>query len=94
MATNPSIKKPTADAAVEEFTAAVTETAPVRPARQAAAVEPDVVGPALSAGVEPVSVTLAHHHTVDGTDYPPGAKLLVSPEYAQRLRGQGYAAQG
>ncbi|MFJ4084874.1 hypothetical protein ACIP2Z_38775 [Streptomyces iakyrus] len=90
MATNPTTKKPAADTAAEEPAAAVTETAPARPARKAAP-DPDVVGPALPAGAEPVAVTLAHHHTIDGTDYPPGAKLLVSPDYAQRLRGQGYA---
>ncbi|MGA5454851.1 hypothetical protein ACPCVO_50750 [Streptomyces umbrinus] len=82
MATNSTPKKPAADAAAEES----TETAPALPA-------PDVVGPPPPLNVEPVTVTLVHHHTVDGTDYPPGAKLLVSPEYAQRLRGQGYATQ-
>ncbi|MGP4046814.1 DUF7210 family protein [Streptomyces sp. 2A115] len=92
MATNSTPKKPAADAAAEESVEAVTETAPPRPARTAAA-DPDVVGPALPAGVDPVTVTLAHHHTIDGTDYPPGAKLLVSPDYAQRLHGQGYATQ-
>ncbi|MFI7415375.1 hypothetical protein ACIBU0_42745 [Streptomyces sp. NPDC049627] len=86
MATNSTTKKPAADAAAEE----TTEAAPARTARKAAP-DPDVVGPALPAGAEPVAVTLAHHHTIDGTDYPPGAKLLVSPDYAQRLRGQGYA---
>ncbi|MFC8066092.1 hypothetical protein [Streptomyces sp. NPDC057293] len=86
MATNTTTKKPAANTAAEE----TIETAPVRPARQAA---PDVVGPALSAGAEPVAVTLAHHHTIDGTDYPPGARLLISPDYAHRLCGQGYATQ-
>ncbi|MER7377246.1 hypothetical protein [Streptomyces lanatus] len=93
MATNSTTKKPAADTAAEETTEAVTETAPARPTRKAAAPDPDVVGPALPAGVDPVAVTLAHHHTIDGTDYPPGAKLLVSPDYAHRLRGQGYANQ-
>jgi hypothetical protein len=92
MATNPTTTNPAADAAAEETVEAGTDTAPARPARKAAA-GPDVVGPALPAGVDPVAVTLAHHHTIDGTDYPPGAKLLVSPEYARRLRGQGYATQ-
>ncbi|MFE7072559.1 hypothetical protein ACFU96_21010 [Streptomyces sp. NPDC057620] len=91
MATNPTTKKPAADTTAEEPVEAVTETAP-RPAR-AAAPDPDVVGPPLPLGIEPVTVTLAHHHTIDGTDYLPGAKLLVSPDYAQRLRGQGYATQ-
>ncbi|MCX5182654.1 hypothetical protein [Streptomyces sp. NBC_00268] len=91
MATNSTTKKPAADAAAEESAADVTETAP-HPARKPAP-DPDVVGPALPPGVEPDAVTLAHHHTIDGTDYPPGAKLLVSPDYAQRLRGQGYATQ-
>jgi hypothetical protein len=89
MPTNSTTKKPAADTAAEE-TAAVTATAPSRSTNKAAPA-PDVVGPALLVGAEPVAVTLAHHHTVDGTNYPPGAKLLVSPEYAQRLRGHGYA---
>ncbi|SEE84207.1 hypothetical protein SAMN05216483_6745 [Streptomyces sp. 2131.1] len=90
MATNPTTKKPAADTAAEETAEAVTETAPARPARKTAPA-PDVVGPALPVGVDPVAVILAHHHTIDGTNYPPGAKLLVSPDYARRLRGQGYA---
>lgn len=92
MATNPTTKKPTADVAAEESAETVPATAPTRPARTTIP-DPNVVGPALRAGVEPVAVTLAHHHTIDGTDYPPGATLLVSPDYAQRLRGQGYATQ-
>ncbi|MEE1764418.1 hypothetical protein [Streptomyces sp. SP18BB07] len=92
MATNPTTKKAAADAAVEESAEAVPATAPARPARKAAP-DPDVVGPELPAGVEPVAVTLAHHHTIDGIGYSPGAQLLVSPDYAQRLRGQGYATQ-
>ncbi|MFE4575730.1 DUF7210 family protein [Streptomyces chartreusis] len=90
MATNSTPKKPAADAPAEETAETVTKSAPARPARKSAP-GPDVVGPALPAGAEPISVTLAHHHTIDGTDYPPSAKLLVSPDYAQRLRAQGYA---
>lgn len=89
MATNPTTKKPAADTVAEESLEAVTETAPAR----RPAPDPDVVGPRLPLGVEPVTVTLAHHHTIDGADYPPGAQLLVSPDYAHRLRGQGYASQ-
>ncbi|MGX1907614.1 hypothetical protein ACWIID_01930 [Streptomyces phaeochromogenes] len=92
MATNPTTKKLAADAAAEESVEALPETAPVRPARKAA-LGADVVGPPLPLNVEPVTVTLVHHHTIDGIGYRPGAKLLVSPEYAQRLRGQGYATQ-
>ncbi|MEU9354994.1 hypothetical protein AB0D65_29365 [Streptomyces griseoloalbus] len=89
MATNPTTKKPAA-AAAEESTTPVAETTPARSVRKPA---PEVVvGPALPAGVDPVHVTLAHHHTIDGTDYSPGAQILVSPDYAHRLRGQGYAA--
>ncbi|MGX1268095.1 DUF7210 family protein [Streptomyces phaeoluteigriseus] len=88
MTTNSTTKKP----AMAESAMDGTESAPAHPARKAAA-DPDVVGPALPAGADPVAVTLAHHHTIDGTDYPPGAKLLVSPDYAHRLRGQGYATQ-
>ncbi|MFD9190417.1 hypothetical protein ACFWCA_19565 [Streptomyces phaeochromogenes] len=91
MATNPTTKKPAADTA-KESVEAVTETDPALPARTAAP-DPDVVGPPLPLNVEPVTVTLVHHHTIDGSDYPPGAKLLVSPDYARRLRGQGYATQ-
>ncbi|MFE1206328.1 hypothetical protein ACFW5V_32095 [Streptomyces sp. NPDC058762] len=92
MATNTTTKKPAA-AAAEESTAPAPETAPARPARKQAPAPEAIVGPALPAGVEPVRVTLAHHHTIDGTDYPPGAQILVSPDYAHRLRGQGYAAR-
>ncbi|QOV40154.1 hypothetical protein IM697_18170 [Streptomyces ferrugineus] len=91
MATN-TTKKPAADAAAEESAADVSGAAPARPSRRPAP-DPDVVGPALPTGVEPVTVTLAHHHAIDGTDYPPGAELLVSPDYAHRLHGQGYATQ-
>lgn len=82
MATHSSTKKPAADTTAEESTeATAARTAP----------DPDVIGPALPIGAEAVPVILAHHHTIDGIDYPPGAKLLVSPDYAHRLRGQGYA---
>ncbi|MFE2181345.1 hypothetical protein [Streptomyces sp. NPDC059455] len=90
MATNSTTKKPAADAAAAESAEAVTETAPARPSHKPA---PEVVGPALAVGAEPIAVTLAHHHTIDGTGYPPGAKILVSPDYAHRLRAQGYATQ-
>lgn len=92
MATNSTTKKPAAAAAAEESPEPVTETVQARPARRPAAA-PAVVGPALPAGTDPVTVTLAHHHTVDGTDYPPGTELLVSPDYAHRLRAQGYASR-
>ncbi|MFE6639473.1 hypothetical protein ACFVFT_38080 [Streptomyces tendae] len=92
MATNDTTKKPAA-AAAEKSTAPTTETAPARSPRKPAAAPEAVVGPAVRAGVDPVRVTLVHHHTIDGTDYPPGAQLLVSPDYAHRLRGQGYATR-
>lgn len=91
MATNSTTKKPAA-AAAEESAAAVTETAEARPTRKPVPA-PEVVGPALAVGVDPVTVRLSHHHTIDGTDYPPGTELLVSPDYAQRLRAQGYVSR-
>lgn len=89
MATNSTTKKP---AASGESAAVATETTPTRPARKQAPA-PQVVGPALRPGVDPITVTLAHHHTIDGTDYPPGAEILVSPDYARSLRIQGYISR-
>ncbi|MFK0279549.1 hypothetical protein ACIQVL_03610 [Streptomyces sp. NPDC090499] len=91
MATNTTTKKPAA--AAEESAETVTETAAAPPAPKTPAPAPEVVGPALRPGVEPVSVTLSHHHTIDGTDYPPGAELLVAPDYANHLRAQGYVSR-
>lgn len=93
MATNPTTKKPAAAAAAEESTESVTETAPARPARKPAETSEAVVGPAPVAGADPVRVKLSHHLTIDGTNYRPGAHILVSPDYARRLRRQGYATQ-
>ncbi|MFF7838770.1 hypothetical protein ACFZC6_08140 [Streptomyces ossamyceticus] len=52
-----------------------------------------IVGPALSADSEPKIVVLSHHLCIDGTDYSPGAELLVSSDYADRLRAQGYVSR-
>ncbi|MET9776141.1 hypothetical protein ABZ023_18105 [Streptomyces sp. NPDC006367] len=90
MATNTTTKKPAAVAA-EEPTAPAVETAPARTGRKPAPAQEAVTGPALRAGVDPVRIQLTHHHTIDGTAYPPGAQVLVSPDYAKQLRGQGYA---
>ena len=89
MATNTTTKKPAT--AAEENAEAVTETAEARPepARRA----PGVVGPPLGEDEKPVPVTLSHHLRVDGTDYTPGAEIHVSPDYARRLRGQGFIAR-
>ncbi|MCG8971744.1 hypothetical protein [Streptomyces sp. CL12-4] len=92
MATN-TTKKPAAAAAAEESTEPVTEPTPARSARTPAPASEAVVGPALPVGVAPVKVRLSHHLGIGGADYPPGAEILVSPDYARRLRGQGYATQ-
>ncbi|MER5222846.1 DUF7210 family protein [Streptomyces flaveus] len=84
MATNTTTKKPAA--------AALAETAEARPER-ATRRAPAVVGPPLGEGQEPVTVTLSHHHRIDGTDYTPGAEITVSPDYARGLRGQGFVAR-
>ncbi|MEV7512080.1 hypothetical protein AB0O57_29400 [Streptomyces sp. NPDC091201] len=55
--------------------------------------EPRVVGPALVSTMQPVTVVLAAHLHIGGADYAPGDKILVSADYARRLRGQGYTAR-
>ncbi|MFF8789228.1 hypothetical protein [Streptomyces sp. NPDC015125] len=85
MATNTITKKPAT--AAEEIAESV-EAHPER-ARRA----PDVVGPPLGADQKPVTVTLSHHLRINGTDYTPGAEIPVSPDYARRLRGQGFVAR-
>ncbi|WP_181800955.1 hypothetical protein [Streptomyces shenzhenensis] len=52
-----------------------------------------VVGPPLGEAEKPVTVILSHHLRIDGTDYRPGAEITVSPDYARRLRGQGFTAR-
>ncbi|MET7573412.1 hypothetical protein ABZT04_33680 [Streptomyces sp. NPDC005492] len=89
MATNTTTKKPAT--AAEENTEAVTETAEARPERARRA--PTVVGPPLGEDQEPVTVTLSHHLRIDGADYTPGAEINVSPDYARRLRVQGFTAR-
>lgn len=89
MATN-TTRKPSA--AAEEPIASVTETAEAGPERTTRRA-PAVVGPPLEEGQEPVTVTLSHHLRIDGTDYTPGAEITVSPDYARRLRGQGFTAR-
>lgn len=71
-----------------------TDGAPtsVQPEPQEAA-PPTVVGPALVGGAEPQTVVLSAHLHIGGSDYGPGDKILVSPDYARRLRGQGYTAR-
>lgn len=90
MATNTTTPKKTTAATAEDSAAAVTETAEARPARKPART---LVGPAPLAGVDPVTVTLSHHLNIGGTDYQPGAEILVSPDYARRLRTQGYVSR-
>ncbi|WP_406730748.1 hypothetical protein [Streptomyces sp. NBC_01794] len=90
MATNTTTPKKTTAATAEESAAAVTETAEARPARKPVCT---LVGPAPLAGVDPVTVTLSHHLNIGGTDYQPGAEILVSPDYARRLRTQGYVSR-
>ena len=51
----------------------------------------DVVGPVIVKGQTPETVELSHHLQIDGTAYAPGAKISVTPDYANQLRAQGYA---
>ncbi|MEU3200903.1 hypothetical protein [Streptomyces sp. NPDC006996] len=87
MATNTTTKKPATEACAA--TSDSTETRPEHPAHR----EPTLVGPPLGEGQEPVTVTLSHHLRIDGTDFTPGAEITVSPDYARRLRGQGFTAR-
>ncbi|MEV8344547.1 hypothetical protein [Streptomyces niveus] len=87
MATNTTTKKVAAD--TSESAATTTEVRPEPATRRASA----VVGPPLGEGQEPVTVTLSHHLRIDSTDYTPGDKITVSPDYARRLRGQGFTAR-
>jgi hypothetical protein len=64
-------------------------TAVQAPAPRSAA----VVGPPLPAGAAPETVVLSHHLRIDGVDYAPGSTIRVSPDYARRLRAQGYTAR-
>ncbi|WP_411147372.1 hypothetical protein [Streptomyces sp. A30] len=89
MTTN-TTKKTTAEA--DESAAAATDITEARPQRSARRTS-DVVGPALGDGQQPETVTLSHHLRIDGTDYTPGAEITVSPDYARRLRGQGFTAR-
>lgn len=85
-------KKPTSVAATAAAEAAPAETQP-ESARTASSAAPAVVGPVPAAGVEPVTVTLSHHLAINGKDYTPGTQIRVSPDYARRLRTQGYVAR-
>ncbi|MFI7299252.1 hypothetical protein ACWCY6_17490 [Streptomyces sp. 900105755] len=89
MATNTTTKRTAAE--TEESVAATTESTGARPEHTAS--RAPVVGPPLGEGQEPVTVTLSHHLRIDGTDYTPGAEIIVSPDYARRLRGQGFTAR-
>ncbi|MGV9509288.1 hypothetical protein ACWDQZ_27185 [Streptomyces tendae] len=91
MATNTTPKK--APARADEPTEAETVTAEARPKRTTTTIAPAVVGPAPLTGVEPVKVRLSHHLGIGGNDYQPGTEILVSPDYARRLRTQGYVAR-
>ncbi|WP_344603957.1 DUF7210 family protein [Streptomyces glaucus] len=87
MATNTTTtKKP---ATIAEESTDIVEARPKSTIRRA----PAVVGPPLGEGQEPVTVTLSHHHTIDGIGYSPGAEIAVSPDYARRLRAQGFTAR-
>ncbi|WP_328736535.1 hypothetical protein [Streptomyces bobili] len=87
MATNTTPRK-----SAEESAETVTDTAAARPERTTRRA-PALVGPPLGEGQEPVTVTLSHHLRIDGTDFTPGAEITVSPDYARRLRGQGFTAR-
>jgi hypothetical protein len=88
MATNTALKK--TSAGTDESAAAATDTTEDRPAARRA---PAVVGPAPGEGEETVTVTLSHHLRINGADYTPGDKILVSADYARRLRAQGFTAR-
>ncbi len=88
MATNITTKKTTGPEAEESTKAVTAEDRPEHTRRA-----PAVVGPPLGEGQEPVTATLSHHLRIDGTDYTPGAKITVSPDYARRLRDQGFTAR-
>ncbi|NML55179.1 hypothetical protein HHL19_35365 [Streptomyces sp. R302] len=88
MATNTTTKKPAAPTAVEQPSDADVVTQPAPAPRPPALAGP--VGPAVNPFEAPVTITLSHHLEVDGTHYTPGDEILVSPEYAERLRVQGY----
>ncbi|MFG2795748.1 hypothetical protein [Streptomyces pseudovenezuelae] len=88
MATNTTTKKTTAPEAEESTEAVTVEARPERTRRA-----PAVVGPPLGEDQEPVTVTLSHHLRIDGTDHTPGSEITVSPDYARRLRGQGFTAR-
>ncbi|GAA5071023.1 hypothetical protein [Streptomyces similanensis] len=85
MATNTTLKK----AAPDADTTAAEATEAAESARRI----PAVVGPPLGVGDDPVSITLSHHLRIDGADYVPGAQVKVSPDYARRLRAQGFIAR-
>lgn len=88
MSTNTTPKKPATAAAVES--ASETGTDASEPTQRRAAA---VVGPPLGHGQTPETVTLSHHLRIGGTDYAPGAQIFVSPDYARRLRAQGFIAR-
>ncbi|MGY4934911.1 hypothetical protein ACWD7T_28130 [Streptomyces sp. 900116325] len=90
MAMNTTPKKPATAAAVESASEAVTDTDTAEPTPRRA---PAVVGPPLGHGQTPETVALSHHLRIGGTEYVPGAQILVSPDYARRLRGQGFIAR-
>ncbi|WP_146046163.1 DUF7210 family protein [Streptomyces cahuitamycinicus] len=75
----------TAEASAEAVT--TTVTAEAKPEQAA------IVGPALATGAQPETVVLSHHLCIDGVDYTPGESIRVSPDYARRLRAQGYVAR-
>lgn len=87
MTTNTTPKK----LAVKPESTGVGEAVEASPVQQPA--RTTVVGPALTAGATPLTVTLSHHLNIDGTDYAPGAEIRISPDYARRLRTQGYVSR-
>ncbi|NEA53594.1 hypothetical protein G3I60_05335 [Streptomyces sp. SID13666] len=81
--------KSTPDAGSSKITADTEPTEPKAPLPRT----PDVIGPPLPVGAEPETVVLSHHLAIGGKDYAPGARILIAPDYARRLRGQGYVAR-
>ncbi|MFJ2745313.1 hypothetical protein ACIO3O_37280 [Streptomyces sp. NPDC087440] len=48
---------------------------------------------AASTSAAQQTVVLSHHLRINGVDCPPGTSVQVSPDYARRLRMQGYTAR-
>jgi hypothetical protein len=82
MASNPRTQN-----TVAESEAPTGAPAPTTPAKIPFA------GAPLRDGQQAEEITLAHHLAISGTDYTPGSRIRVNPDYARQLRSNGYAAR-